>query len=198
MPVPAHGNSMNILLLDNYDSFTFNLLQLLQEAGAGNVRVMNNDEAVMDAASTVDAVVISPGPGLPQQAGQTLELIRNFGSSKRILGVCLGLQAIAEVYGGKLFHTGEILHGEVAHVQPELPFHTAFAGMEHGFDAGLYHSWAVQKVGLPEVLRVTATDGRGVIMGLCHRNYDVCGVQFHPESIMTPMGARMMRNWLRG
>ena len=190
--------AMNILLLDNYDSFTFNLLQLLSEAGASKVSVIRNDESVMDAAMAADAVVISPGPGLPRQAGKIMELISALGSSKRILGVCLGLQAIAEVYGGQLFHTGEILHGEKALVQPEAPFHPVFAGMENGFEAGLYHSWAVQKAGLPEVLRITATDGRGVIMGLCHRNYDVCGVQFHPESIMTPMGERMMRNWLRG
>ncbi len=188
---------MNILLIDNYDSFTFNLLQLLHEAGAGKVKVMKNDEAIVDAAMTADAVVISPGPGLPGQAGQTLELIRTFGGSKRILGVCLGLQAIAEAYGGKLFHTGEILHGEKTLVMPEAPFHPIFKGMQHGFEAGLYHSWAVQKEGLPEMLRITATDSRGVIMGLCHRDYDVCGVQFHPESIMTPMGEEMMRNWLR-
>jgi anthranilate synthase component II len=189
---------MRILLIDNYDSFTFNLLQLLQEAGAVDVKVVKNDQIKIQEAAVFDAFVISPGPGLPSEAGITYELIRSYAGKKRIFGVCLGLQAIAEVFGGRLYQPGEILHGETVRIQPVEPVSTIFSGMENGFEAGLYHSWAVQRETLPASLRITALDERGVIMGLCHNEFDISGVQFHPESIMTSNGEQMMRNWLDG
>ena len=189
---------MKILLIDNYDSFTFNLLQLLQEAGANEVRVAKNDEISVTDAADYDALVLSPGPGLPSYAGITCELIRSYAGKKRIFGVCLGLQAIAEVFGGHLYQPGEIMHGEMVRIQPVECVNRIFSGLEHGFEAGLYHSWAVQRETLPASLRITALDGRGVIMGLCHNEFDISGVQFHPESIMTPMGEKIIRNWLAG
>jgi len=187
---------MKILLLDNYDSFTYNLLQLLHEAGASDVSVVRNDGLSPEAAADFDAFVISPGPGLPEEAGITTELIRRYGPVKKILGVCLGMQAMAVACGGALRQPGEILHGEQVRIIPAYPADPLFAGMEQGFDAGLYHSWAVDAACLPPALIPTSADSRGVIMSLRHRSYTMCGVQFHPESIMTPMGLRMIRNWL--
>jgi anthranilate synthase component 2 len=189
---------MKILLIDNYDSFTFNLLQLLHEAGAVDIQVEKNNKIKLQKAAMFDAIVISPGPGLPAEAGITCELIRKYSGTKRILGVCLGMQAMAEVFGGILYQPGDILHGEKALVSPVEPVVPLFTGLGHGFEAGLYHSWAVEELSLPDCLRITALDQRGVIMGLCHNEFDVCGVQFHPESIMTPMGRKIMENWLQG
>jgi anthranilate synthase component 2 len=187
---------MKILLIDNHDSFTFNLLQLLREAGARDIEVKKNDGITLEAATSFDAFVLSPGPGLPGSAGITCDLIRAYASSKRIFGVCLGMQSIAEVFGGSLYQPGEILHGEIAGITPLEPIDQCFRGIEQGFVAGLYHSWAVNRATLPESLRITAIDERGVIMGLSHRTYDITGVQFHPESIMTPEGHLIIRNWL--
>lgn len=189
---------MRILLIDNYDSFTFNLLQLLHEAGADDIQVVKNNKIKLQEADMYDAIVISPGPGLPSEAGITCELIRTSAGKRRIFGVCLGLQAIAEVFGGRLYQPGEIMHGEMVRIQPVKPVSTIFSGLDQGFEAGLYHSWAVQRETLPASLRITALDGRGVIMGLCHNEFDISGVQFHPESIMTPMGEKIIRNWLAG
>ena len=186
---------MKILLLDNYDSFTWNLVQLLHEAGATAIEVIKNDRDASAAAEAADAIVISPGPGLPSEAGNTCILIREWAGRKKMLGVCLGMQAMAEVFGGKLFQPGNILHGETVKVTPLLPADPLFAGLETGFEAGLYHSWAVAAP-LPACLRITSTDSRGVIMSLRHNDFDLCGVQFHPESVMTPEGLRMMKNWL--
>ncbi|MBK6345032.1 MAG: aminodeoxychorismate/anthranilate synthase component II [Bacteroidales bacterium] len=187
---------MKILLIDNYDSFTFNLLQLLRESGARDIEVRKNDEITPEAAASFDAFVLSPGPGLPGSAGYTNRIIREYAATKRIFGVCLGMQSIAVVFGGSLYQPGEILHGETAEIAPLLPVDQCFRGLEHGFGAGLYHSWAVNTSDLPPHLRITAIDKRGVIMGLRHRDYNVCGVQFHPESIMTPEGHLIIRNWL--
>jgi anthranilate synthase component II len=189
---------MKILLIDNYDSFTFNLMQLLHEAGAADIQVKKNNKIKLQEAAMFDAIVISPGPGLPVEAGITCELIRRYSGTKRILGVCLGMQAMAEVFGGILYQPGDILHGEMATVSPVEPLASLFSGLGQSFEAGLYHSWAVDKETLPDCLRITAVDGRGVIMGLSHTEFNVCGVQFHPESIMTPMGKKLMENWLQG
>jgi anthranilate synthase component 2 len=189
---------MKILLIDNYDSFTFNLLQLLHEAGAVDIQVVKNNRIKLQKAAMFDAIVISPGPGLPAEAGITCDLIRKYSETKKILGVCLGMQAIAEVFGGVLYQPGDILHGEMAIVSPVAPVAPLFYGLGQSFEAGLYHSWAVEKETLPNCLRITAVDGRGVIMGLAHAELDVFGVQFHPESIMTPMGRKIIENWLLG
>lgn len=188
---------MKILLIDNYDSFTFNLLQLFREAGADDIHVQKNDMTGLSELMVYDAFVISPGPGLPSEAGITCDLIRRYAESKRIFGVCLGMQAIAEVFGGKLFQPGEIMHGEIIKVKPVIPVDLCFKGFYQGFEAGLYHSWAVEKETLPDDLRITAVDERGVIMGLTHVEFKVSGVQFHPESIMTPMGRKLIENWLQ-
>jgi anthranilate synthase component II len=189
---------MKILLIDNYDSFTFNLLQLFREAGADDIQVRRNDMIGLAETMVYDAFVISPGPGLPSDAGITCDLIQKYADSKRIFGVCLGMQAIAEVFGGKLFQPGEIMHGEMIRISPVHPVISLFSGLEQGFEAGLYHSWAVQKELLPEDINITAVDDRGVIMGVSSKTKDVCGVQFHPESIMTPMGKKIIENWLSG
>lgn len=187
---------MKILLLDNYDSFTYNLLQLLREAGVTDLSIVKNDQLVIEDGEKYDAFVISPGPGLPNESGVTCELIRRFAGEKKILGVCLGMQAIAEVFGGKLVQPGNVLHGETIRINPVTPVDTLFSGLEAGFDGGLYHSWAVDASCVPEELRITSLDSRGVIMSLRHKEFDICGVQFHPESIMTPMGGKMIENWL--
>ncbi|MBW6490060.1 MAG: aminodeoxychorismate/anthranilate synthase component II [Lentimicrobium sp.] len=187
---------MRILLLDNYDSFTFNLLQLLCEAGADKVDVISNDNITISEAAKYDAIVISPGPGLPKDAGITCQLIQNLGSSHKILGVCLGMQAIATVYGGSLIQPGQILHGVATKIFPEKPADTIFKGLDSGFEAGLYHSWAVDAHGIPPELEITAFDSRKVLMALRHRHYNVRGVQFHPESVMTNQGRQIIENWL--
>ena len=187
---------MKILLLDNYDSFTFNLLQLLREAGAEKVGVIANDRISIKEASTYDAIVISPGPGLPEEAGITCQLIKELGPSHKILGICLGMQAIARVYGGILYQPGLILHGETINVFPCQPVDLLFEGLKSDFEAGLYHSWAVDKNQLPGDLEITAFDRRKVPMALSHLKFNVRGVQFHPESIMTPDGRQMISNWL--
>jgi len=187
---------MNTLLIDNYDSFTYNLVQLLREAGVGKLRVVRNDEMDTGALNEFDRIVISPGPGLPTEAGITCELIRHFAGRKKIFGVCLGLQAIVETFGGKLYQPGEILHGESAAIKLQLPADPIFAGLEGGFEAGLYHSWAADPDSFPDCLRITARDKRGIIMAMRHKEYDICGVQFHPESIMTPQGMIIVKNWL--
>jgi anthranilate synthase component 2 len=188
---------MKILLLDNYDSFTFNLLQLLREAGAERIEVITNDKITIKEASVYDAIVISPGPGLPEEAGITCQLIKELGSSHKILGICLGMQAIARVYGGILYQPGLILHGETISVFPLQPVDILFEGLKSEFEAGLYHSWAVDKNQLPGNLEITAFDSRNVPMALRHREFDLRGVQFHPESIMTPDGRQMISNWLQ-
>ena len=189
---------MRIFLLDNHDSFTYNLVQMLHEAGASEVEVRKNDACTPTAADNFDAIVISPGPGLPHQAGIACELIRTFSTSKRILGVCLGHQAIATVFGGKLFQPGQILHGEAVQVTQAGQNQPLFAGISQPFQAGLYHSWAVDAASLPPCLQVTATDSRGIIMAMSHDEFDIHGVQFHPESIMTPQGHRLLSNWIKG
>lgn len=189
--------SMKVLLLDNYDSFTFNLLQLLREAGVNDLTIVKNDQLSFEDAEKYNAIVISPGPGLPSESGITCELIRRFAGKKKMLGVCLGMQAIAEVFGGKLVQPGYVLHGETIQAKPLAPVDALFVGMESGFDAGLYHSWAVDDKNLPNCLRITAKDSRGIIMALRHKEFDISGVQFHPESIMTPLGVEMIANWLK-
>jgi len=188
---------MKILLVDNYDSFTYNLVQLLKEAGVMNLSVVKNDMFSLREVEAFQAIVVSPGPGLPSEAGLTCDLIRHFAGKKKILGVCLGMQAIADVFGGKLVQPGHVLHGETVGIRPVPPVDKLFTGLESGFGAGLYHSWAVDAGCVPDCLRITSHDNRGVIMSLRHKAFDICGVQFHPESIMTPMGGRMIENWLK-
>lgn len=186
-----------LLLIDNYDSFTFNLYQYLCELGA-DVAVRRNDEVTADSirALAPERIVISPGPGTPEQAGVSAETIRAFGPSVPILGVCLGHQCIGHAFGGKVVRAHELMHGKTS-----LIYHKG-KGVLHGlpspFEAGRYHSLVVDRTGLPDCLEITAQTATGLIMGLRHREFPVEGVQFHPESILTTFGKDLLRNFLEG
>ncbi|MBX2887492.1 MAG: aminodeoxychorismate/anthranilate synthase component II [Ferruginibacter sp.] len=183
-----------VLVLDNYDSFTFNLVHQAEAILQDKVNVYKNDEIDIDAIAQFDKILLSPGPGLPSEAGIMMKLISVFGSKKSILGVCLGCQAIAEVYGGTLYNP-DIFHGvsmPVWYKETE----PLYRGMTNPFIAGRYHSWVINSENFPDSLKITAYDEKGLIMGVSHRIFDVKGVQFHPESIMTPEGRQILLNWL--
>ena len=186
---------MKILVLDNYDSFTYNLVHLVESVSRYKVDVARNDELSLSKASEYDRIILSPGPGIPDEAGTMKELIRELAPSKSILGVCLGMQGIAEVFHGKLYNLERVYHGISSTVrvvrEDEL-----FEGLPGEWPAGRYHSWALDPALLPEELEVTAVDEAGIPMALRHKRYRVKGVQFHPESVMTPYGGRMISNWL--
>lgn len=185
---------MNIVIIDNYDSFTYNLSHQLKALGA-QVDVVRNDAFQMSRLEPYDKIVLSPGPGIPKEAGLLNDVIRRYAGRKPILGVCLGHQAIAEVFGGRLENLRTVYHGV------QTPTHIInhdylFEHLPETFEAGRYHSWVVSRSGLPDSLEVTAISDDGHIMALRHRTYDVRGIQFHPESILTPEGARILQNWL--
>jgi len=185
-----------ILVIDNYDSFTYNLVQYLGELGA-HLDVRRNDETSIEAirALTPERILISPGPGRPEAAGVTLDVIRAFGPTLPILGVCLGHQAIGLAFGGRVERAPLPIHGKTSAVDHDGQ--GVFAGMGHGFQAGRYHSLMVAEDGLPDDLVVTArTRSDGIVMGLRHREWPVHGVQFHPESVLTPDGRQLLRNFL--
>lgn len=186
---------MKILLVDNYDSFTYNLSLLVKLHTGVLPEVRRNDDITLEEVAFYDKIILSPGPGLPSSAGMLMELIKQYAPSKSILGVCLGHQAIAEVFGATLLNLNEVYHGIAIPVQqcdPDL----LFAGLEDTFEAGRYHSWVADRVGFPESLLVTAEDEQGYIMAFRHKEYNVRGIQFHPESILTPVGKQIMANWL--
>lgn len=185
---------MNIVIIDNYDSFTYNLSHQLKALGA-QVDVVRNNAFQMSRLEPYDKIVLSPGPGIPEEAGLLNDVIRRYAGRKPILGVCLGHQAIAEVFGGRLENLRTVYHGV------QTPTHIInhdylFEHLPETFEAGRYHSWVVSRSGLPDSLEVTAISDDGHIMALRHRTYDVRGIQFHPESILTPEGARILQNWL--
>jgi len=188
-------HALRILVVDNYDSFTFNLVHLLHECGH-TATVWRNDKFELEDVAAFDKILLSPGPGIPQEAGLLLDVIRHYGKSKSILGICLGLQAIAEVYGGSLYNLAKPVHGVATALTVKDAQEPVFAGLPASFSVGRYHSWAVAKEGLPPALRVTAEDENGVIMGLAHETLDVRGLQFHPESVMTEHGKAIIENWL--
>ncbi len=187
---------MKILLLDNYDSFTYNLLHILKEFKA-DVEVHRNDQITLDEVEHFDKILLSPGPGIPCEAGILLSLIERYASTKSILGICLGEQAIAEVFGAKLINLTDVHHGVCSDIRVIIK-DPLFEGLTPGFRAGRYHSWVVSKDCLPDCLEVTAIDReKEEIMGLRHKDYDVRGVQFHPESVLTPKGKTIIENWLK-
>ena len=188
---------MKILLIDNYDSFTYNLVHALREAGATDITVARNDGIDLDAASRFDQIVLSPGPGIPEEAGILLPLIHRYAATKSILGVCLGHQAIAEAFGARIENLSDVFHGVQTPIRLTVPDEPLFAGLADEFMAGRYHSWVVSRAGFPEVLEVTAESPDGLIMALRHRVYRVHGIQFHPESILTPVGGSIIRNFLQ-
>ena len=191
-----------ILIYDNYDSFTYNLVQMVEAILGQRVEVHRNDAIPLDEVEAFDRIIISPGPGIPEEAGDLLPLIRRYAATKPMLGVCLGHQAIGQVFGGALTNLEEVYHGVASEVAVETGVAPSrfgndwYNGLGHSVTVGRYHSWVVDDVGFPDCLEVTARDAEGRIMALKHREYDVQGVQFHPESILTPLGGRMMRNWL--
>jgi anthranilate synthase component 2 len=194
---------MKILVFDNYDSFTYNLVHLVQKIIGEKVDVARNDQIPMENVKAYDKIILSPGPGLPAEAGMLIPLIRQYAASKSILGVCLGHQAIGEVFGCKLVNLTKVFHGVATpvNITEQKPAASSgrtdiFDGLSNGFMAGRYHSWVIDPHGFPESLEVTATDDSGHIMALRHKTYDVLGVQFHPESVLTPSGEHIMRNWL--
>lgn len=226
---------MKILVFDNYDSFTYNLVHLVEKILHQKVDVYRNDQIPLEKVKEYDKIILSPGPGIPEEAGLLLPLIKEYASSKSILGVCLGHQAIGQAFGGNLINLSKVYHGvatkiivnrEKGHVNGGTPDvhaediravsrltsfdenitsqpssdvkRTLFAGLPNEFTVGRYHSWVVSEEGFPAELEITVRDENGMIMGLQHKTFDVQGVQFHPESVLTPDGEVIMRNWLTG
>jgi len=184
-----------ILVVDNYDSFTFNLVHLLQECGM-DCTVIRNDKFKLEDVAVFDKILLSPGPGIPEEAGLLNDVIRMYGPSKSILGICLGQQAIAEVYGGKLFNLSRPVHGTATPLKVLKSDEPLFKGLPERFMIGRYHSWAVDDEQFPDTLEITAVDDQGVIMAVTHKEYDVKGLQFHPESVLSEHGKQIIANWL--
>ena len=192
---------MRILIFDNYDSFTYNLVHVVEKLIHGKVDVYRNDKIALEDIKDYDKIILSPGPGLPSESGLLLPLIKEYASSKSILGVCLGQQAIAEAFGGKLVNLTTVYHGVATKINVNgkrtLKENDLFQSLPNELEVGRYHSWIVDKDNFPVDLEITAEDENEYIMALRHKNFDVQGVQFHPESVLTPMGEKMMENWLK-
>jgi anthranilate synthase component 2 len=198
--------NMKILVFDNYDSFTYNLVHLVEKILKQKVEVYRNDQIPLEQVKEFDKIILSPGPGIPEEAGLLLPLIKEYAATKSILGVCLGHQAIGEAFGGKLVNLSTVYHGvatmvNIVNRESSIvngnTHKDLFAGLPNELEVGRYHSWIVAKEGFPADLTITAEDDNGLIMGLQHKKYDVQGVQFHPESVLTPKGEEIMRNWLK-
>lgn len=184
-----------VLVIDNYDSFTYNLVHLLQELDQA-YEVVRNDKFALEDVASYDKILLSPGPGIPEEAGLLLDVIRTYAPTKSILGICLGQQAIAEVFGGKLYNMPKPLHGVATDIIVTDEEEVLFKDFPRNSKIGRYHSWAVDKEALPAELKITALDSDGVIMALTHREYDVRGMQFHPESVLTDNGKKLIENWI--
>jgi len=187
---------MKILVIDNYDSFTYNLVHALKKFEGVAVTVKRNDEVEAEEPELYDKIVFSPGPGLPTEAGSMLSIIRSYAGKIPMLGVCLGHQAIAESFGGTLQNMNNVLHGIATPITIVAKSYL-FDNIPGTFDAGRYHSWIVEKDTLPPVLEITSTDAEGRIMSFQHKSFDIQGVQFHPESVLTPIGEKILENWVR-
>ncbi len=191
---------MKILIFDNYDSFTYNLVHLVEKILHQKVEVFRNDEIALEEIKKFDRIILSPGPGIPSEAGLLLPLIKEYASSKPILGVCLGHQAIGEAFGATLLNLSTVYHGVATKIkvksQKSAVNKDLFNELPEEIEVGRYHSWIVSGENFPEDLEITALDENGYIMALQHKKYDVQGVQFHPESVLTPEGEKIMRNWL--
>ena len=204
---------MKILVFDNYDSFTYNLVHLVEKITHIKVDVHRNDQIPLEKVKEYDKIILSPGPGIPEEAGLLLPLIKEYAATKSILGVCLGHQAIGEAFGGTLTNLSTVFHGvatpikigkrqsAVVNLDSRLTTHASrkdlFEGLPDEIEVGRYHSWVVNREGFPAELEITAEDETGMIMALQHKTYDVQGVQFHPESVLTPVGETILRNWLK-
>jgi anthranilate synthase component 2 len=194
---PLANKKMNILVIDNYDSFTYNLVHLLNQLGL-DATVWRNDKFKLEGVEQFDKILLSPGPGIPSEAGLLLAVIEKYAATKSILGVCLGQQAIAEVFGGELYNLEKPVHGTATQINILDSNEVLFKDLPHRFAVGRYHSWAVKSESLPKELIITAEDEKGVMMSLRHQTLDVRGVQFHPESVLTEYGKEMIKNWLLG
>lgn len=186
---------MKTVIIDNYDSFTYNLSHLIKQLGA-DVTVLRNDKFELDDLEPFDKIVLSPGPGIPSEAGLLLDVIKAYAGQKPMLGVCLGHQAIGEFFGGRLTNLSDVFHG-VQTPAAIVADDYLFAGLPKEIPVGRYHSWVVDREGLPDCLEVTAVSPEGQIMALRHRQMDIRGIQFHPESVLTPDGAAIVGNWLK-
>ena len=187
---------MKILVFDNYDSFTYNLVQMIKELSDATVEVYRNDELPLEKVKEYDKILLSPGPGIPAESGLLLPLIKEYAATKSILGVCLGLQAIGEAFGGTLTNLSQVYHGISTPIHLTNPS-TLFEGLPNSFSVGRYHSWVVAENDFPGELVITSKDDEGYIMSLEHKKYDVKGVQYHPESVLTPDGVKIIGNWLK-
>lgn len=185
---------MKLVVIDNYDSFTYNLVHLVKELGA-EVDVKRNDQFQLSELEPYDKIILSPGPGIPSEAGLLLDVIKTYAGRKPMLGVCLGHQAIGEVFGAKLENLSQVFHGVATPIKL-LGNDPIFNGLPRRIVVGRYHSWVVSKDGFPDCLEITAESDDGEIMGLRHKDFDIRGIQFHPESVLTPEGKTIMRNWL--
>ncbi|WP_267406135.1 MULTISPECIES: aminodeoxychorismate/anthranilate synthase component II [unclassified Chryseobacterium] len=194
--IESTNSETKVLVFDNYDSFTYNLVQIIERILGSKVDVVRNDQITLEEIGKYDKIILSPGPGIPEEAGILLELIKEYASTKSILGVCLGQQAIAEAFGGSLINLSEIFHGVATSADLVKNDTKLFKNLSSGLEVGRYHSWAVNPENFPDELEITAVDKDGMIMALQHKEYDVHGVQFHPESILTPDGEVIIKNFL--
>ncbi|MGC1471767.1 MAG: aminodeoxychorismate/anthranilate synthase component II [Psychroserpens sp.] len=186
---------MKVLVIDNYDSFTYNLVHYLEDLDC-NVTVKRNDKLTLEDVDAFQKIVLSPGPGIPDEAGLLKDIIKTYAPTKSILGVCLGQQAIGEVFGGSLINLEEVFHGVATQVHISVDDEPLFINMGKSIEVGRYHSWVVD-ANLPEQLEATSFDANGQVMSLRHRIYDVKGVQYHPESVLTPNGKQILENWVK-
>ncbi len=189
----GRGVAKHVLVIDNYDSFTYNLVHYLEDLGC-EVTVRRNDQLTLDEVEPFDKIVLSPGPGIPDEAGLLKAIIKEYAPTKSIFGVCLGLQAIGEVFGGTLINLDSVYHGVATKVKI-VKEDVLFTGLPEEIEVGRYHSWVVDPK-LPDTLIATSFDENGQLMSARHTEYDVCGVQYHPESVLTPYGKKILENWL--
>jgi anthranilate synthase component 2 len=193
--------SGRILVFDNYDSFTYNLVHLVEKITHIKVDVYRNDQIPLEKVKDYDKIILSPGPGIPEEAGLLLPLIKEYAATKSILGVCLGHQAIGEAFGGTLTNLSTVFHGVATPIKIQSPRskkqNAVLNDLPDTIEVGRYHSWVVNKEGFPADLEITAEDETGMVMALQHKTFDVQGVQFHPESVLTPVGEQILRNWLK-
>ncbi len=185
----------NILVIDNYDSFTYNLVHYLEDLNC-KVTVLRNDEFELQEVEKFDKILLSPGPGVPEEAGLLKDVIRKYAATKSILGVCLGQQAIGEVFGGSLINLEKVYHGVATNIKLSVTNELLFEGLANELKVGRYHSWVIASEGFPDELEITSTDENGQIMSIRHKKFDVKGVQFHPESVLTPNGKKILENWI--
>jgi anthranilate synthase component II len=185
-----------ILVIDNYDSFTYNLVHYIQNLTDNPVDVYRNDQIDLDEVDQYDKILLSPGPGIPKEAGICLNLIKQYASSKSILGVCLGHQAIGEAFGGTLINLDKVYHGISTNINIITPEDRLYKDIPERIEVGRYHSWVVSSDNLPQCFKINSLDDNGMIMGISHKDYDLKGVQYHPESVLTQYGLKIIKNWL--